>query len=68
VRIEGLEREELIGKIFIRDCMLESPKIFNCPNYRFVFEEQTEDPFSYVNQYATGKLFADHEISFNRRY
>ena len=48
----------------IRDCMLESPKVYNCPNYRFVSEEHTETEFSYVDQYVTGKLFADHEISF----
>ncbi|HEY3386122.1 MAG TPA: hypothetical protein VGK46_06415 [Saprospiraceae bacterium] len=48
----------------IRDCILQSPKLYDCPSYRFVSEEHTEDSFSYIDQYVTGKLFADHEISF----
>lgn len=48
----------------IRDCIVSSPKLFACPEYRFVSHEHDGSAFKYVDQYYTNKLFADHHIVF----
>lgn len=50
---------EIIG-----DCIISSPKLFACPEYRFVSLEHDGSTFKYVDQYHTNKLFADHDIVF----
>lgn len=50
---------EIIG-----NCIISSPKLFRCPEYRFVSKEHDEFAFNYVDQYHTNKLFADHHIVF----
>jgi hypothetical protein len=48
----------------IKNCILSSPKLFDCPTYRFVSMEHDGNEFKYVDEYNTNKLFADHEIVF----
>lgn len=48
----------------IRSCIISSPKLFECPTYRFVSEQHDELAFEYVDQYETNALFSDHDIVF----
>lgn len=56
-----IDQEDLA---IIRNCIISSPKLFACPEYRFVSEEHDEFAFQYVDHYETNKLFADHNITF----
>lgn len=48
----------------IRNCIISSPKLYSCPEYRFVSQQHDEFAFQYVDQYETQKLFSDHEVIF----
>lgn len=56
-----IDQEDLY---IIRNCIISSPKLFACPEYRFVSKEHNGSAFNYVDQYHTNKLFADHDIVF----
>lgn len=62
-----VNKDNVINSIdvaIMKDCILSSIKTFQCPTYRFVSAEHDENSFAYVDQYQTGKLFSDHEITF----
>ena len=48
----------------MKNCILSSPKIYECPGYRFVSQEHDATSFQYVDRYYSGKLNADQEVTF----
>ena len=48
----------------IQHCIVSSPKLFECPGYRFVSAAHDEQSFMYIDRYETGKINSDHEVTF----
>jgi len=48
----------------MRNCILSPPKIYECPNYRFVSPEHDEFTFKYIDRYTSPKLYSDQNITF----
>ena len=48
----------------MRNCILSPPKIYECPNYRFVSPEHDDTNFRYIDRFTSTKLYSDQDITF----
>lgn len=54
----------LIDRDIMKNCIISSPKIYECPGYRFVSQEHDDTNFRFIDKYTSVKLYADQDVTF----